>query len=192
MASNRGAAARAIDDFLRAIGRDPSKEPELEGTGARVADAFIDELCAGYEADVDAMLAANVIEEAQASNVVLVRGMTVTTMCPHHLMAGVGTAVVAYQPTTKIIGVGAVPRVLDALARRLVLQERIGEDMVAALERHLTPRWCVCRIAMSHACMTARGARAHGAELVTIAVRAQSDAARTEALAHVRGVGDSV
>ena len=58
---DRSAAARAIDEFLLAIGRDPKTEPELRGTGARVADAFIDELCAGYAVDVDALLRGNVI-----------------------------------------------------------------------------------------------------------------------------------
>src|SRR5271163_3393625 len=93
---DREAAARAIEDFLRAIGRDAEKEPSLIGTGARVADAYIDELCDGYAVDVPALLAANVIEGA--SEIVSVRDIAVATMCPHHLLPGEGRATVAFAP----------------------------------------------------------------------------------------------
>jgi GTP cyclohydrolase I len=169
---DRAAAARAIDEFLIAIGRDPKTEPELRGTGPRVADAFIDELCAGYTVDVDALLSGNVIEGG--GGIVELCDVAVTTTCPHHLMAGVGKATIGFAPKDKIVGVGALARLLDAYARRLTLQESIGEGVVAAIEKNLAPRWVACRIEMSHACMTARGERAHGARLLTYAMRGDS------------------
>ena len=81
MPIDRKAAASAIDAFLRALGRDPSKEPDLVGTGARVADAFADELCAGYSVDTRKLLAASTIASARASDgLVIVRDVPVTTM----------------------------------------------------------------------------------------------------------------
>jgi len=169
---DRDRAARAIDEFLIAIGRDPNTEPELRGTGARVADAFIDELCSGYGVDVDALLRGNLLEGGTSRlAIVELRDVNVTTTCPHHLMTGIGKATIGFAPKEKIVGVGALARLLDAFARRLTLQESIGEGVVAAIERNLSPRWVACRIEMTHACMTARGERAHGAKLVTYAMR---------------------
>jgi GTP cyclohydrolase I len=173
---DRSAAARAIDEFLIAIGRDPKTEPELRGTGARVADAFIDELCSGYAVDVDALLRGNVIAQSGGA-VVELRDVAITTTCPHHLMTGFGKATIGFAPKDKIVGVGALARLLDAFARRLTLQETIGEAVVLAVEKNLEPRWVVCRIEMTHACMTARGERVHGARLVTYAIRGDSDRA---------------
>ncbi len=182
---DRVAAARAIDEFLLAIGRNPSVESELEGTGARVAAAYIDELTSGYAVDVDALLRGNVLAGSPGS-VVELRDVAVTTTCPHHLMAGVGKATIGFAPREKILGVGSMARLLDAFARRLTLQETIGDGVVDAIERNLSPRWVACRIEMTHACMTARGERTHGARLVTFAMRGTDDAARAEAAAFVR------
>jgi GTP cyclohydrolase I len=179
---DRSAAARAIDEFLIAIGRDPKTEPEIRGTGARVADAFIDELCSGYAVDVDALLRGNLLEGG--GGIVALRDVAITTTCPHHLMPGIGKATIGFAPGQKIIGVGALARLLDAFSRRLTLQETIGENVVDAIQRNLAPRWVTCRIEMSHACMTARGERVHGARLVTVAYRTDGAASQPEAIAY--------
>src|SRR5262249_1958441 len=121
---DRDAAARAIDTFLRALGRDPDREPELVGTGARVAAAYADELLAGYDVDVDGLLAQAVF--AGRSDLVVVRDIPVSTMCPHHLLPATGVATVAFAPEEHLVGVGTVTRVLDAFARRLIVQEEVG------------------------------------------------------------------
>jgi GTP cyclohydrolase I len=59
---------------------------------------------------------------------------------------------------------------VDAFARRLALQEQVGERVVAALQKHLAPRWAACRIVLSHGCMTVRGERSHGARVETLAL----------------------
>jgi GTP cyclohydrolase I len=165
---DREAAARAIDAFLRALGRDPEREPELVGTGARVAAAYADELIAGYAVDIDALLAQAVF--AGRSDLVIVRDVPLATTCPHHLMPAVGVATLAFAPDEHLVGVGTIARVLDAFARRLTLQEDIGERAVAAVQKHLAPLWTGCRITLTHACMTARGERTHGARVETLAL----------------------
>jgi GTP cyclohydrolase I len=82
--------------------------------------------------------------------------------------------------------VGTLARVVEACARRLVLQEAIGEDVVAALAKDLAPRWVVCRLVLRHGCMIARGERAHGAQVETVAVAAEDDAARAQAFAYMQ------
>jgi len=165
---DRDGAAAAIDAFLRALGRDPEREPELVGTAKRVAATYADELLAGYAVDVDEVLSQSVF--AGHSELVIVRNVPVVTTCPHHLMLSTGVATVAFAPDEHLVGLGAVARVVDAFARRLMLQEQIGERVAAALQKHLAPHWAACRIVLSHACMTARGERAHGVLVETLAL----------------------
>jgi GTP cyclohydrolase I len=165
---DRNAAAQAIDAFLRALGRDPDREPELRGTGARVTQAWADELLAGYRVDVDRLLADNVF--AGTTDLVVVREIPVHTMCPHHLLGSSGTATVAFAPDKHLVGVGTVAAVVDAFARRLALQEQMGRNVVNALAAHLSPRWSACRLVLTHGCMTARGERAHGSRVESVAI----------------------
>lgn len=177
---DREGAARAVESFLRALGHDPARDPELVGTGARVAEAFANDLLDGYRVDVDALLAGSVI--AGRTELVVVHDLPVTTVCPHHLMPATGTATVAFAPREHVVGVGTVGAVVDAFARRLTLQEHAGERVAAALVKHLAPAWAGCRLVLSHTCMTARGERAHGARVETVALAGSNvDAASARA-----------
>jgi GTP cyclohydrolase I len=183
MSIDRTAAANAIDAFLRAIGRDPTKEPDLIGTGARVADAYVDELCAGYDVDTRALLSSSAIAGA-SDGLVVVRDVAITTMCPHHLLPAHGLATIAMHTRERLVGIGTLVSVVEAHARRLTLQERIGEAVVADIEAVLAPAWVGCRLVLSHACMVARGERAVGARVETIALRGASG----ETIAHAHAV----
>lgn len=187
MKADRARAARAIEEFLDALGLDP-KSGDLAGTGARVADAFAGELCEGYDVDARALLAAEAIavDDRGPRQLVVLRDLGVTTTCPHHLMVGSGTATVAFAPRAKVVGVGALARVVHAYARRLTLQETVGAEVARAVHDALAPAWVACRLDMSHACMTARGERAHGARLETVAVLGTDDAAARAAVGAAR------
>lgn len=166
---DRKAAARAIEDFLRALGHEPMGE--LAGTGERVADAWADDLLEGEAIDAAALLREGslAIDAADAGLVVL-RDLAVTTMCPHHLLPAHGTALVAYLPGRRIAGIGTIAHVVDVLSRRLALQEQIGADVTALLVNELGARGAICRLALTHSCLIARGERKHGAVVETIAV----------------------
>lgn len=192
MPTDRAAAANAIDAFLRAIGRDPAIEPDLVGTGGRVADAYIDELCSGYGVDTRALLAASVIRSASppADGLVVVRDVAITTMCPHHLLPASGTATIAMHTRERLVGIGTLVSLLEAHARRLTLQERIGEAIVADIEAVLEPEWVGCRLVLVHGCMVSRGERAVGSRVETVALRGGAVAPETITRAHVAlGVG---
>lgn len=169
MPIDRAAAANAIDAFLRAIGRDASREPDLVGTGARVADAYVDELCAGYGVDTRALLEASAI--AGGAGLVVLHDVAITTMCPHHLLPATGTATIAMLTRDRLVGVGTLASLVDAHARRLTLQERIGEAVVSDIEAVLAPAWVGCRLVLAHGCMVARGERAVGSRVETVALR---------------------
>lgn len=172
--ADRERAARAIREFLDALGYGHAKD--IEDTPKRVADAWIDELCEGYKVDVIALLRGNKIpREAKTTDVVVVRDIQVTTVCPHHLMPGMGLATVSFEPQASVVGVGAVASAVHALSRRLSLQEAIGEEVARALFNALEPKWAACRLVLTHTCMTARGERAHGAKLETLAIAGSGD-----------------
>jgi GTP cyclohydrolase I len=169
---DRRAAARAIEDFLRALGHVP--EGDLEGTGERVADAWADDLLEGESIDAGAVLREGSIAVGTAhgmrSGLVVVRDLAVTTVCPHHLLPAQGTGLIAYLPGDRLAGIGTLAHVLDALARRLTLQERIGAEVVTLLAKELGARGALCRLALTHSCLVARGERKPGAVVETIAV----------------------
>jgi GTP cyclohydrolase IA len=187
--TDRNAAAAAIDAFLRAIGRDPQNEADLRGTGKRVTDAYVDELCAGYAFDAKKILADDVI--AGTTSLVIARSLPVSTTCPHHLMQSWGEAVVAFAPNEKIVGLGGIARALDACSQRLILQETIGEDLVAAMFDALKPRWAACRLSLAHGCMVARGERAHHARVETMALRGDVDRSHVENILFSAGLMDN-
>lgn len=169
MSFDRPGAERAIAAFLSALGHDP-RSPDLEGTPARVVDAFRNELLSGYEVDVPALLSAesSTVAGGGESGLVAVRGIRVATVCPHHLLVGTGRADVYYLPGRALVGIGTVARVVDAYSRRLTLQETIGDSVVRALVDHAGARGAVCRLSFHHTCLMARGARQADAEVVTV------------------------
>src|SRR5262245_1247358 len=136
---DRQAAARAIEDFLRALGHEPVGD--LAGTGERVADAWADDLLEGEAIDAGALLREGSIDVGDGDHgIVVVRNLAVTTMCPHHLLPAHGIGTVAYFPESRVAGIGTIAHVVDVLSRRLTLQERIGSGVVTLIGRELGAR----------------------------------------------------
>jgi GTP cyclohydrolase I len=161
-------AARAIEEFLRALGHVPVGE--LEGTGDRVASAWIDELLAGESVDPIALLRNGSLDLGDGPRgVVILRDLAVATMCPHHLLPAHGKATIAVLPRRRAAGLGVLAQVVDALARRLTLQEQLGERIAAALFEGLEAEGALCKLALAHTCFVARGERQTGAVVETIA-----------------------
>jgi GTP cyclohydrolase IA len=170
MAVDRAAAAGAIAAFLRALGHDPMRDPELEQTPERVTEAFADDLLSGYDVDVEALISAGMSDGAGAKDgIVVVRDIAVATVCPHHLLPALGHATVAYLPGARLLGIGTIARLVDAYARRLTVQEAIGENVVNALGNLAGARGAYCDLDLVHSCLSARGARQTGARVRSVA-----------------------
>jgi len=155
---DRPAAARAIADFLRALGHDPKSDPELETTPERVVDAYADELLSGYGVDLELLLKEG-SAPTRAPGIVVVQDIALATVCPHHLLPSLGHATVAYRPGARVLGLGTIAKLVDACARRLTLQEQIGEQVVDALVKHGGAEGAFCQITLRHGCLSARGSR---------------------------------
>jgi GTP cyclohydrolase I len=175
-------AARAIEEFLDAVGRPIASDRELAGTGRRVAEAYAGDLLAGYAMDPAAILASGATGST-APGLVVVTNVAAATMCPHHLLPAVGVVHVGYLPGTKVAGLGSIAELVDCFARRLVLQEDLGQSIADALVRHLGARGAGAFVDLQPTCMIARGGRRHGSRALTSAfagTMANDAAARAE------------
>ena len=155
---------QAARRFLAATGEVDLKR-EMRRTPTRVADAWAGEMLSGYGDDPASILRAGFASEDEG--LVIVRDIPFVSVCVHHLLPFQGTAHVGYLPGGRIVGLSKIARVLDALSRRLQLQERLTRQVTAALEAALHPLGTACRLEAEHLCLTVRGARKRGARVVT-------------------------
>ncbi len=155
---------RAARLLLGAIGEKDLRR-DMRRTPERFAAAWSEEILSGYQADPETILGAGFA--ARDHGMVVVRDIPFVSICVHHLLPFHGTAHVAYLPGDRIVGLSKVARLVDALARRLQLQERLTGQVTAALEAALSPAGVACRMEAQHLCMTLRGARATGTRVVT-------------------------
>src|SRR6185369_7262198 len=140
----------------------------------------------------DASQLVTVVEGADHDEMIMVRDIPIYSMCEHHLIPFSGKAHVAYIPNKQqqITGLSKIARVVDLLAKRPQVQERLTTEIAEAIERALSPRGVFVVIEAEHLCMTMRGIKKPGAVTVTSAVRGlfrQSVATREEAMRFIQG-----
>jgi GTP cyclohydrolase IA len=141
-------------EILSELGENPNREG-LEKTPERVAKAM-QFLTQGYEQDPDALLRKALFNE-EYSEMVIVKDIELYSMCEHHMLPFFGKAHVAYIPNGTIVGLSKIPRVVDAYARRLQVQERLTIEIRDAIQRVLNPKGVAVVLECSHMCMQMRG-----------------------------------
>lgn len=160
----------AVAGILSAIGEDPGR-PGLAETPKRVAQAY-SEFFAGVGVDPRTHLAdAEVAGDEKRGELVLLRGLDFRSICEHHLLPFLGTAHVAYIPGERIVGLGSLARVVETLAARPQLQERLTEEIADALSEGLGAEGVLVVLDAVHACVTTRGPRQLNSSTVTMASR---------------------
>ena len=181
----------AVAEILAAIGEDPAR-PGLQKTPSRVADAYA-EFFAGLGRDARDDLGERIpLEDGRTAETVVMRDIAFRSVCEHHLLPFMGVAHVAYLPGDTVIGLGRIPRVIETLAARPQLQERLTEQIADTIEQGAGARGVLVVMDASHSCVTTRGPRQTGSTTLTVAARgAYSDpAARAELIALI-GRGDA-
>lgn len=162
---SRRAVEAAVRTLILAIGEDPERAGLADAPGL-VAEA-LPELFGGVGRDPAEGLT---VVPGGADTEVAIEGIAFTSWCEHHLLPFSGTAAVRYMPRHgRVAGLGAVARAVDVAARRPTLQERLARDIAEALTRALQPEWVEVRVRAVQLCLVARGARATGAEVETVA-----------------------
>ena len=186
MAVDRDRVAALVRELLDAIGEDPDR-PGLRQTPQRVADAYA-EFFAGVGVDAAAPLAHTIsvsrgpAPDTLPSGAVMLRDIRFRSFCEHHLLPFAGHAHIAYLPGEQIVGLGALPRVVEILATRPQVQERLGEQIADTIATVLDARGVLVVLDATHECVTMRGGRQPDASTVTIAARGElaEPAARAE------------
>ncbi len=181
------ALAETVEKQLRLLGEDPSREG-LQKTPGRVARS-LKFLTSGYQVDLDALVNKAVFNE-DTSEMIVVRDIELYSMCEHHLLPFFGKAHVAYVPNGRIIGLSKIPRLVDAFARRMQVQERLTQQVAEALQSALTPHGVGVVIEARHLCMMMRGVEKQNSSATTSAMLGlfRTDAkTRHEFLELVRG-----
>jgi GTP cyclohydrolase I len=184
MSVDQGRVEAAVAELLAAIGEDANR-PGLQRTPRRVAEAYA-EYFAGLDVDPVAILRDGVdaAGDGERGDLVLLRGLEFRSMCEHHLLPFRGVAHVGYLPGGKVVGLGRLGTVVETLAARPQLQERLGEQIADALDEGLAPRGVIVVLDAQHDCLAARDARQTRSTTVTVASRGAltEPAARAEAM----------
>jgi GTP cyclohydrolase I len=141
-------------EVLRDIGEDPDREG-LVKTPERVAKA-LQFLTHGYDVDPAEILRSAMFTE-KYQQMVIVRDIELYSLCEHHMLPFFGKAHVAYIPQGRIVGLSKIPRVVDAYARRLQVQERLTVQIRDCIQETLNPAGVAVVIEAQHMCMIMRG-----------------------------------
>ena len=157
----------AVRQILVAVGEDVGREG-LRHTPERVAKMYA-ELLAGMRQDPKEHLRSVFREEY--NEVVLLRDISFSSVCEHHMMPFIGKCHVAYLPDGQVLGVSKLARVVDCFARRLQVQERLTVQIADFLMDNLKPKGVAVVVEASHSCMTIRGIKKPGSMMVTSALR---------------------
>ncbi len=162
-----GRIERAVREILLAIGEAPDREGLLD-TPARVARMYAD-LFAGLHEDPTIHL--QKFFSDTCDEVVLVRDISFNSMCEHHMLPFMGKAHIGYLPGDRVVGLSKLARVVDSVARRPQVQERMTEQIADLLEEQLHAKGVAVVIEAVHTCMTIRGIRRPGSMCVTSAMK---------------------
>lgn len=170
--------AEKYRSILKDIGEDPDREGLLK-TPERAAKA-LQFLTHGYDLDPAGILRSAMFRE-EYQQMVIVKDIEVYSMCEHHMLPFFGKAHVAYIPNGHIVGLSKIPRVVDAFARRLQVQERLTVDIRNCIHETLKPLGVAVVIEAQHLCMVMRGIQKQHSIATTSAFTGEFNAEKTRA-----------
>jgi len=158
---------RAVRELIEAIGEDPEREG-LRDTPRRIADMYA-EIFSGVGADP--LRALDVTFQENHEEMVILRDIPFYSVCEHHFLPFHGVAHVGYIPKGRVLGISKIARLVEVLARRPQLQERLTGQIADALMQGIQPAGVAVVIEAEHLCMTMRGIKKPGTIVVTSATR---------------------
>ncbi|NIN69953.1 MAG: GTP cyclohydrolase I FolE [Anaerolineae bacterium] len=165
---DQGRIQTAVEEIIAAIGENPTREG-LVNTPSRIAELYA-EVFSGVDEDAVEILAVG-FEEEEHEEMVVLKDIPFYSMCEHHFLPFHGLAHVGYIPAGRLVGISKLARVVEVLARRPQLQERLTGQIADTIMDALKARGVGVVIEAEHLCMTMRGIRKPGSRLVTSANR---------------------
>ena len=152
----------AVVRLLEFIGEDVHRDG-LKDTPKRVIRSYA-ELFGGYQQSPESVMT---VFDQPYDEMVVLKGLEFQSTCEHHMLPFVGVAHIAYVPKDRVIGVSKLARLLDIYAKRLQIQERICQQVTAALDQFLEPLGSACVLDAKHMCMSCRGVRKQDSSMIT-------------------------
>jgi GTP cyclohydrolase I len=153
-----------VEALLGELGEDPDRQG-LKGTPGRVSRA-LRELTDGYDVAAEDVIAGAIFDQ-DYDEMVLVKDIPFYSLCEHHLLPFFGTCHVGYLPKGKVVGLSKIPRLVEAFAHRLQLQERMTREIAEALSGALAPKGVGVVVEARHLCMEMRGIQKRGGQMIT-------------------------
>lgn len=177
---------KAVASIIDAIGEDPKREG-LVGTPRRIAEMYAEVFAGIYEDPREELRVG--FEEGHREMVIL-KDIAFYSMCEHHFLPFYGLAHVGYIPNGRVVGASKVGRVIEILAKRPQLQERLTTQIANTMVEVLEPKGVAVVIQAEHLCMTMRGVKKPGSNIITSAMRGlfqKNPITRSEFLSLVQG-----
>ncbi len=159
--------AKGITMVLEAVGANLKKK-DIASTPMRVARMY-EEILEGQGKDASKEL--EVVLEQTHDEIILLKGIPLYSLCEHHLLPFMGKVHVAYIPDKRITGLSKIARVVDVLAKRLQVQERLTTEIASVIMKKLKPKGVMVVIEAEHLCMSMRGVKKAGTLTTTSVVR---------------------
>jgi GTP cyclohydrolase I len=157
---------RIIRDLMIELDLDLTNQ-HFEGTPARVA-RFYRELTRGSRVDPAKILKTF---DSKHSELIVVSDINFSSLCPHHLLTYRGKMHFGYVPQGKIVGLSKIPRLIQAMASRPIVQEDLVSEIADTFMSVVKPLGCVARATGRHDCVAVRGVKCHEARMTTVALR---------------------
>lgn len=178
--------ADGVSGILQTIGAfaDPAGTAD---TPKRVANMY-DELLSGYSLNPEEVLN-NALFEVEYDEMVVVKDIEFYSLCEHHMLPFYGQAHVGYLPDKQVVGLSKIPRLVDMFSKRLQVQERMTQQIAAAIHELVMPKGVGVVVEAHHLCAAMRGVRKPGTMMTTSSVRGQfrdNPSTRDEFMSHVR------
>jgi GTP cyclohydrolase I len=164
---NREQIEYHVREILRLVGEDVDREGLLE-TPARVTRMY-EEIFAGYDTNVREVL--GVTFDERHEELVIIKDIVYYSQCEHHMAPFFGKIHIGYIPSGKVAGLSKFARLVDAVTRKLQVQERITSEIADILEDVLKPHGVMVVVEGEHLCMCARGVKKYGSKTITSGVR---------------------
>jgi len=159
--------ANSVAHILKAVGEDRERDG-LRNTPDRVARMY-DEILFGYTVDPVKLLN-KALFDVDYAEMVVVGDIDFWSMCEHHMLPIIGQAHVAYLPDKKVVGLSKIPRVVEAFARRLQIQERMTRQIAELIDDLVEPQGVGVVVQATHLCVAMRGAKKPNAHMRTTAL----------------------
>jgi len=156
--------------LLKAIGEDPEREG-LKETPNRVARAYLNELCAGYQQEGEIEKLITKFGSEKYNQMILCKDIEFYSLCEHHMLPFYGRCHIAYIPGKSLLGISKLSRLVEVYARRLQVQERLTNQIASCISERIVPSGVMVVMEGIHLCMRMRGVRQQNSVMTTSSLK---------------------